>query len=206
MNAVVLASPQQINLYNESLLPPRHQFSSHQLAAWVGIALVALAAVAWWATDQMRALRQEMAQQAALRPAKVDDGPSPQQLAALEQGLRAKLAVLQTRRAARDVLKRGMAGPDAGPSFVLRRIAETIPPSAWLTGLTVSASHIDIRARALDPAAVDLWLDRLRSSGFLAREPAPALRLDRIEPAAGKTLDSYGFQVSATLAAPFADE
>jgi len=207
MSAVPFPSLQQLNLYDPSLLPPRHAFTVRQLLAWVLIAALALGVVAWWARGQIGSLRQEMAREAA-RPHEPEAGPSAQQVAGLEQALHARTALLDARRAAREALERGMARPDAGPSAVLRSIADTIPPSAWLVELRVAGSHVDIRAKALDPAAVDAWLERLRASRFLAERPAPTLRLDRIDPPAGSTQSAtvYGVLVSGTLEAPFADE
>jgi len=207
MSTVAFAGPQQVNLYDPSLLPPRHAFTVRQLLAWVLIAALALGVVAWWARSQIGSLRQEMAREAA-RPRAQETGPTAQQVAGLEQALRARTALLEARRAARDALERGMARPDAGPSAVLRRIADTIPASAWLLELRVAGSHVDIRAKALDPAAVDAWLERLRASRFLAERPAPTLRLDRIDPPAGSAQSApvYGVQLSAALEAPFADE
>ena len=207
MSAVSLPSPRQLNLYDASLLPPRHAFSVRQLLAWVLIAALALGGVAWWARTQIGSLRQEIAREAA-RPRAREAGPTAQEVAALEQSLRARTALLEARRAAREALERGMARPDAGPSAVLRRIADTIPASAWLLELRVAGSHVDIRAKALDPAAVDAWLERLRASGFLAARPAATLRLDRIDPPAGspQSVPAYGVLVSGTLEAPFADE
>ena len=207
MNAVAFAGPQQVNLYDASLLPARHAFTVRQLVAWVLIAALALGAIAWWARGQIGSLRQEMARQAA-RPRPPEAGPTQQQVAGLEQALRARVALLEARRAARDALERGMARADAGPSAVLRRVADTIPPSAWLVELRVAGSHVDIRAKALDPAAIDAWLERLRAAHFLAERPAPTLRLDRIDPPAGspQSVPVYGVQLSAGLEAPFADE
>jgi Tfp pilus assembly protein PilN len=206
--SAVFAGPQQVNLYDASLLPPRHPFTVRQLLAWVLISALALGGIAWWARGQIGSLRQEMAQQQAARPRAPGAGPTQQQVTGLEQALRARTALLEARRAAREALERGMARPDAGPSAVLRRIADTIPPSAWLLELRVAGSHVDIRAKALDPAAVDAWLERLRASRFLAERPAPTLRLDRIDPPAGsaETVPVYAVQLSAALEAPFADE
>jgi hypothetical protein len=207
MSALAFGGPQQVNLYDPSLLPARHAFPVRQLLGWVLIAALALGVVAWWARDQIGSLRGEMAREAARsRPAEA--GPTQQQVAGLGEALRSRLALLEARRAAREALERGMARPDAGPSAVLRRIADSIPPTAWLVELRVAGSHVDIRAKALDPAAVDAWLERLRATHFLAERPAPTLRLDRIDPPAGsaQALPVYGVQLSAALEAPFADE
>lgn len=209
----------QINLYNVSLIPKREQFSARQIVAGVVLAAVAMVAVALWSTLQMRSLRQEVAEQAkqlasrsarALAPPTLggEAVPTPQEVAALEQALRNKQASLEARRAARDALKRGMAGPDSGPSALMRLVATSIPQAAWMTELRAVGGRIDLAGKALDPAAVDAWLDRLRASGFLAEKPVPTLRVERIEAseAAGRRAPAYAFDISATLASPLAHE
>ena len=218
MNAVA-ATPLQVNLYNPALLPKRERFSARQIAVGVLVAGLAMAAVSWWAFTQSAALRKEMTEQAQYRAAQTAramvpptlDGkpvPSPGEVAALEQALKARHAQLESRRAARDALKRGMASPDSGPSALMRLVATSIPREAWLTELRVSGSRLDVAGRATDPAAVEAWLARLRASGFLAAKPAPALKLERMEAATApaRSAGGYTFSISAGLAAPLADE
>ena len=218
MNAVA-ATPLQVNLYNPALLPKRERFSARQIALGVIVAGAAMAAVSWWAFTQSMALRKEMAEQAQYRAAQTAramvpptlDGkpvPSPEEVAALEAALKGKYALLETRRAARDALKRGMASPDSGPSALMRLVATSIPREAWLTELRAAGSRLEVAGRATDPAAVEAWLARLRSSGFLAEKPAPALKLERMDAAnaPARSAGAYTFNVSATLAAPLADE
>ncbi len=210
MNASVAAA-RQINLYNPALVPRREQFSARQLVAWVVIAASAMAIIAWWAASQTRSLRHEMAAQTVRSPAGPggDAAATPQQVDALEKALRDRKSALEARKAARDALARGMAGPDRGPSAVMRRIADSIPATAWLTELRAAGGRIDVRGRALDPAAIDGWLDRLRTSGLVAPSPVPAVKLERIDappgPAAGLP-PAYAFHISAALSSPFADE
>ncbi len=208
--ATLASLPQQINLFNPSLLPARQRFSARHLASGVVIAVVGLGAVGWWSTSEMRALRSEMAAQAPVAATRhADAGPTPQQVAGLEQTLRARHALLAARLAARDELLRGVAEHGSGPSGVMRRIADSIPSSAWLTEVRVGGARIDLSGKAFDPGAVDGWLDRLRKSGFLASRPSPTLRLERIEaPAqrAGSAQLAYQFHISAALSSPFAEE
>lgn len=212
-------APLQVNLYNPALLPKREQFSARQIAAGVAVAAVAIGAVSWWAASQSRELRLEVEVQArmraertarALAPPTLDGRPvpSPQQVAALEQGLQAKTALLQARKASLDSLKRGMAGAQSGPSALMRLVASTIPPSAWLSEIRASGSRLDIAGKSLDPAEVDGWLARLRASGLLAESPTPTVRLERIEAptAGGRAQPAYQFTLSAALSSPFADE
>lgn len=218
MNAIAPA-PLQVNLYNPALLPQRERFSARQIAAGVMVAGVAMAAVAWWAITESRTLRKEMAEQEQYRAAQTARAlapptlagkavPTVQEVAALEQSLKARQALLESRRAARDAMKRGVASAQSGPSALMRLVATSIPREAWLTELRVSGSRLEVAGKATDPAAVEAWLERLRASGFLAEKPAPALKLERMDAAAApaRAAGGYTFSVAATLAAPLAEE
>lgn len=218
MNAIA-AGPQQVNLYNPALLPQRERFSARQIAAGVIVAGVAMVAVAWWALSESRTLRKEMAEQEQYRAAQTARALAPptlagkavptlQEVGTLEQALKARHALLESRRAARDALKRGMASAESGPSVLMRLVATSIPREAWLTELRVSGSRLDVAGKATDPAAVEAWLARLRASAFLAEKPAPTLKLERMDAAAApaRSGSGYTFNVSATLAAPLAEE
>lgn len=211
MTMALATSPQQINLYNPSLMPAREHFPARHIVMWIVFAALALGAIAWWAKNESLSLRREMADQAARAPASRagEGGITPQQAAALEQALRDKLSVLESRKAARDALKRGIAGRDNGPSGVMRLVAETIPSTAWIAEVRVAGSRIEVSGRALEPAAIDGWLERLRESGRLAATPPPSVRVERIETPVGAAphfAQAYVFHISAALAAPFADE
>jgi len=71
----------------------------------------------------------------------------------------------------------------------------------------VTGARIDLKARALEPSAVEGWLEKLRSVGFLLEQPAPTLRIDRIDAAAGPpgAPTAYSVAITATLAKPFAE-
>lgn len=219
MSSAPAVVPRQINLYNPALLPKREHFSARHIAVGVAAAGVAMVAIAWWAAKQSDVLRGEIASQAqelasetarAQGPPLVDGQPvpTPQQVALLEQALRDKQAQLEARRAAREALKRGRAGPDAGPSALMRIIAESIPAAAWLTEVRAVGGRFELTGKTIDPAAVQGWLERLRASGFLAEAPVPTVRVERIEAAApaGRTPAAYLFSISAELSAPLADE
>ena len=225
--ADLVASPlRQINLYNPSLIPTREVFSARLIVAWVIVAAIAMAAVAWWAVIETRKVNVEIANQALRQAADrartvsvLPEGevlPTPQQLAARQQALRSQQAQLESRRALRDVLKRGTASDKGGPSAIMRVIATTAPPQAWLTEIRVAGSRVDISGRTYDPASVTLWLDRLRASGHLAAKPQSTVRVERADvavptpgappPVAPRTPPVYTFGIVAALAAPFADD
>jgi Tfp pilus assembly protein PilN len=209
----------QINLYDPSLLPQRERFSARQIAVGVAVTALTMAAIAWWAAMQAGVLRSEVEEQAkqleyetarALAPPQLGGQavPTPQQVAALERALAASQAQLEARSAARDALKRGMSGPGSGPSAIMRTIAGSIPQAAWLTEARVVGARIDLTGRSIDPAAVEGWLDRLRTAGFLAPSPTPTVRIERLDPATipGRAAAAYLFSISAELSTPLADE
>lgn len=220
MMAELVVSPlRQINLVNSSLIPTREIFSARLIVAWVIIAAAAMAAVAWWAVIETRKISGEIAYQAsrqAIERARttpmLPSGevlPTPQLLAAREQALRNQQALLETRRTAREALKRGMASDHSGPSALMRLIANSVPPEVWVTEVRVAGSRLDVRGKTLDSNAVNVWLERLRTNAYFAVKPVPAVRLERADvlaPPPARTLPGYTFAISATLTSSFADE
>jgi len=210
---------QHVNLLNPALLPKRESFTARHIAVWSAMALVAMVALGWWAGRETARLRAEVAANAqrlaaatalatAPRLPSGEVAPTPQEVAALEQALLAKRTLLEARRSARDAGRRGLAGPNEGPSAMLRLVAATLPPAAWITEVRAAGERIDVSGRTLEAAAVDAWLERLQAAGFLAAGTQPTLRIERTEaPApAGGSLPVYLFAISGTLAAPLADE
>ena len=220
MMAELVASPlRQINLYNASLIPTREIFSARLMVAWVFMAVIAMAAIAWWAVVEKRKISTEVANLAsrqtverARKTAVLTSGevlPTPQELAAREQVLRNQQALLETRRATREALKRGMASEDGGPSALMRLIANSVPTQVWVTEVRVAGSHVDISGRTLDPNSVGVWLEYLRTSAYFAVKPVPAVRLERVDvpaPSPARALATYSFSISAALSSPFAEE
>lgn len=216
-----LASPLgQINLYNASLIPARELFSARLIVAWVVVAALLMVAIGWWAVIETRSVSREVSNQLANRAAEIarvapvaaggEALLTPQQMASRELTLRSQQTLLETRRAARDILKRGVADDKSGPSALMRLIANSLPPQAWLTEVRVAGSHIDVTGKTLDAVAVNVWLDRLRASGHLAVKPIPAVRVERVvdspAPSPTRPLPVYTFGISAALSFPFADD
>lgn len=210
---------QQVNLLNPGLIPKRESFTAWHIIVWSVVALAGMAALGWWASVETGKLRREVAANAAwlaadsafaLQP-RLPSGevaPTPQEIAALEQARQAMKSDLEARKGARDLLKRGLAGPEDGPSALLRRIAATLPEAAWLTEIRVAGERIDVTGKSLDAAAIDAWLEQLRASGFLAQKPMPALRIERTDAPApsGGVLPVFVFGIAGALAVPFAEE
>ena len=210
---------QQVNLLNTGLIPKRESFTARHILVWSIIALMAMGVLGWWTSVETGKLRREVAANAArlaadsavaLKP-RLPGGevaPTPQEIAALEQAWQSMKSQRDARQGARDLLKRGLASTDDGPSALLRRIATTLPDAAWLTEVRVAGERIDLAGKSLDAAAIDAWLEQLRTSGFLADKPMPTLRIERTDAPApsGGVLPVFVFGIAAALAVPFAEE
>ncbi len=215
MNAVVAAPLRQINLYNEALLPKREVFSARLIALWVIATALIMTAIASWTVTETRRLSRDATTQAASQAAQqsavgANAGEpliTPQQLDAQEQTVRTQQALLATRRAARDLLKRGLADDQHGPSAVMRLMSGTMPPQAWLTDLRIAGGQIEVIGKTLDPAVVNVWLERLHAAGMLAAKPPATVRLERVDGSTPtRALPVYTFVMTALLATPFADD
>ncbi len=207
----------QINLLNTALLPTRELISARLILIWVVIAILAMAAVGYWAVIETNKLRREVATQAGRQAAEkarillpAPDGevlPSAQQVAALETNLRDKNVMLETRRAVRDTLKHGAASLTGGPSALLKLFANSVPPQIWLTEVRVSGNRMELMGKTIDPLAVNVMIDRLLASGFIATKPLPTVRLERADaPKSSGALLVHTFGVTAILSSPLADE
>ncbi len=209
----------QINLLNPALMPAREIFSARLIVLWVFVAGMAMAVIAWWAVVETSRIKVEIAKQASRQIAEkarltsvLGDSvaiTTPQEVAAKEQEVRSQKTLLETRRVARDALKRGLVGDDGGPSALLRLVSQSIPPQVWVTEMRVSGNHMDIGGKTLDPLALDVWLERLLASNRLVSKPVPAVKLERVDAPAGaptRNLIVYSFSMSAALSSPFADD
>ena len=219
MTELAVASVRQINLYNPSLIPESEVFSARLILTWVAITALAMAAIGGWAIVEKRNVSRQVAtqlsQQAANSARSTVVGangevlPTPQQVEAIRQSLKGKYALLETRRATRDVLTRGLASEKGGPAALLRLIATSVPPQLWLTELRVNGKQVSIAGKTLEPSSVNMWLDRLRASGYLLEMPLPTMRVEQLASAAPAMAGVplvYTFNIAAGLVSPFADE
>lgn len=219
MNAPTRPPIHQINLYNPSLLPTQEVFTARRISVGVGAAVLVMATIGWWAFAEKQRLSQELASKAAARVAETARAElisaaggaplTPPQMAALETALNSQRAMLAAKRDARDLLKRGLATDKAGPSALMRLLANSAPAQAWLTDIRVAGNQMEIAGKTLDPSAVNGWLERLAASGYLSTKPLPTLRLDRVEaptPPPGRAFSVYAFTIVGTLVSPLADD
>ena len=215
----------QINLYNAALLPPKHTFSAHTMAMSLALVLLVLAGVSWWSFFEAGHVHTQVIEhQARLalnggRSAADTTLARAQQIATLEQSLKSKQVILDTRRVLREQLGRGMASATNAHSALMRLIATSIPAQVWLTELRVSGNRVEIAGRTLDPMAFNVWMSRLGDSIFFASKPISMLRLENSEFATAGTSGAtgatgaiatlpgvYSFGIIATPAQPLDDD
>jgi len=221
MSASNLAPVAHINLFNPGLLPTKKSFSARSVTVWATVAVLAMIGVGWWAVIEKEKIARQVQEQAARVSAdsarSAEAMATPQQLAALEQAVRAKQTVLESKRALRDGLRYGAASEASGPSATLRLMAATIPAEVWLTQISARGSRLEIAGRTINPMALAGWMNRLGETGFFAARPVSSVKLESAD-FAGTTADAaqpvrtntrlgvYTFALSADLARPLADD
>lgn len=155
--------PQQINLFQPVLLAPRRHFPARAMAQALGLWLVALLALAGWASWRTQALEAELA---TARAAHAGESASLQQALAARGGaadpaaLVQEIAALDARLSAR---RQWLGGDDSGrtPSGLLIRVAQTVPPPVWLQELRWRPDQIELAGHTLRPEALQPWLAAL---------------------------------------------
>ena len=75
-----------------------------------------------------------------------------------------------------DALTSGVAPEGARHSDLLRLLAQSVPPSIWLSDLRWQAGRLELSGATLEPAALQRWLNSLAQQPLLA-----ALRLGTVK-------------------------
>lgn len=164
------------------------RYPARQLALWglIALGLIGAGTVAWvmQCHSQARAaLAQVQAQQAQLAALQQQLGMEGSAVAlsapALAQALQARqqeLGRLQTRL---QQLQRGVMVQGAGHAARLALVAQTIPPTTWLTQLKLDDQRWELSGATLEPAALNAWLNALSASPLLARQTLHTVKVER---------------------------
>lgn len=200
---------QQINLYNPILLAQRRYFSARAMAHAILVFAVLLALACAWvlasaamlrrelqgSTQAQASERQRLTQALAAEPAASG--------AALEQELaQAQLAVAR-QRALLDELSRGRLLEGRSHAAMLRMVAQTVPPSVWLTDIRLVEDRLELGGLALQPDALRPWLTRLAQHPLLADQRLAAVKLERVTAGAGAGAGAMGSMLPGTTAWSF---
>jgi Tfp pilus assembly protein PilN len=161
---------QQINLFNPAFEPQKMLFSALAMAQVLGVVLLAVTALAVYGKLRVDGLEQQAQagaralQKKQERLARVSTEFAPRQpSSALADELTAAQAQLSTLRQVAGVLDRGELGNTQGYSEYFKALARQNVDGLWLTAVTIggAGSEIGVRGRALDPALLPGYLNRL---------------------------------------------
>ena len=203
--------PQQINLSTPVLLAQKRYFSAQTMV--VSFAVFALlggagAAYGLWglrsATQTMRAALATQAPEltrlrAAAALAKTVD-PGGEALAA--QKLQAARTQLTERTLALAEVRDGMFVPGRGHSARLQLLAQSIPPQAWVTGMSADTNRIEISGFTQEPAVLNDWVAKLAQSPVLSGQQLSRVKVERVSaPPGGKPLWSFSLVSSVARGA-----
>ncbi len=178
---------QQINLYSAALKAPPQRLAAEVLVVGLGVtALVIVAACVWAqalassAQQELAAARTSLAAEKQRLTASLASLPSgANQVTALEQQLAQTDAALLQRRAVLDELTRGRLDDSHRRSVLLRRVAQTVPHSVWLTKIDIDDSRLELHGRTLEPESLRPWLAQLAAEPILPGQPLAALKIER---------------------------
>lgn len=199
---------QQINLYSPIFLAPRRHFSAQAMAQALAVFALALGALCAWVqwgtvalqrelrgTTQMHADEQQRLLAAlAARPAASAGGVAlEQEQARLQQD------IAQRRRTLAE-LARGRVVDGHSHAAMLKLVAQTLPPSAWLTELKLVDDRLELVGMTLQPEGLRPWLARLAGHPLTAGQQLAAVKIERggaagSPGAAAAGLDAWSFSI-----------
>jgi Tfp pilus assembly protein PilN len=178
---------QQINLYSTALKAPRQRFAADVIAAGLAVTALIVVCTCLWAQALTRSVQQDVASARAslaadkqrLAASLASLPSSANQAGALEQQLAQADAALLQRRAVLDELTRGRLDDSHRRSVLLRRVAQTVPKSVWLTQIDIDDSRLELHGRTLAPESLRPWLAQLAAEPILPGQPLAALKIER---------------------------
>lgn len=206
--------PQQINLCTPILLTQKRYFSAQAMLLSLAIFLVFGGGLsAYWVRSLKLAsegFRQTLATQSreltslqsALAQGKAGVAPVD---AALTQDLRARRTELPQREKLFEELQRGLFKPGWGHAARLQLLAQSIPPSVWLTEVKADEVQLDVSGFTLEPAALNDWVGKLAASPLLEGQKLTTVRVENSSVAgAGTTPPRWSFNLVSAIGKPAA--
>lgn len=177
---------QQINLLTPILLKPKRYFSALAMLQSLGLLLLVGLAFALWLSLQAKqantefvaaqarsvAEQQRLVQALALLPSAINAAQLQQRINQLDED---NLQLQQTL----DALTRGVAPEGARHSDLLRLLAQSVPPSIWLSDLRWQTGRLELSGATLEPAAVQRWLKSLAQQPLLAALPLGTVKVEK---------------------------
>lgn len=181
---------QQINLFNPAFEPQRALFTSKTMALAAGVmalGVVALAGLAQLRIASLEAEASDAARQLARAQKRLETASAEFTPVQKDPSLPARFADVERQHAALqragEIIERGDLGNTHGDAEYFRALARQTGDGLWLTGVTIDGAgrEIGLKGRAMDPALVPGFLNRLRNEPVLQGKIVGSLRID--EPA-----------------------
>ena len=176
---------QQINLFSPILLAPKRYFSAAAMGQALAVFALGMVALSAWSIHATQALRQNLAAATAadLREkrsltAELARQPAlPTDTAALEQ----ELAATVRQVAEREQVLAGLPQGGSGHSALLRLLAQSVPPSIWLSEIRIVQGRLELAGTTLQPEALRPWLAQLAAQPALEGQSLRAVKIERSE-------------------------
>lgn len=181
--------PQQINLCTSNFLTQKRQVSADSIIRSLAVFIVlgtGLAAFWVWGLQQIDATtRQTLSSnlveikrlQDVTKIAKARNAPAN---AAMTQEIQQQRTELQQRELLLAELRRGLTRDGQSHSARLLLVAQSIPPQVWVTEIKADDQRIELSGFTLEPAALNVWMDRLARSPLLQGQQLNALKVERV--------------------------
>lgn len=211
--------PQQINLSTPVLLTQKRYFSAlAMLQTLVALLVVggSLTVYGVWslhsAAKELKATTKAQANELARLRSALAAAPAQASQKELEQQVTAARGMLSERTRMLEELRRGLMRPGQGHAARLQLVAQTIPPSAWVTEVQADPSRFEVRGFTLEPAGLNDWVARLGKSPLLAGQSLRKVQVDSVAAPAqtgqprGETLGTGRPLWSFTLGSALAGE
>lgn len=177
----------QINLYSPILLTPRRHFSAAAMVRALGVLALGLVALCGWLAlrggqlsrqlDETQRFQQAERQQ--LEKALAGRKALPGDVTALTQEVDREQQTLATLRTRRDAAQRGLVREGRSPAALLRLVAATVPPQAWLAEVQVDDGQLALRGYTLQPEALKAWVAALGAHPLTSAQQLGVARVER---------------------------
>lgn len=179
---------QQINLFSPLLLSRKQVFTARTMLTAISVFLVLVGLMAWLGVNALKSsadtARRELSDRAAekqrltqaIQGKSSADGSSRDQVARDAEALATEL---RARRSLLADLQQGLVVADSGHSARMRLMAQTIPPSAWLTELVFDAGSTTIVGATSATAGLNDWLNRLSGQPLLVGQHFSGVKVEK---------------------------
>lgn len=100
----------------------------------------------------------------------------------LAQEIKTRRASLQQREKVLAALSQGLFQPGHGHAARLMLVAQSIPDVVWVTSIKADDLRLEVGGFTLEPAALNLWVNRLGGSELLRGQVLSTVKVESVKP------------------------